>query len=453
MPSSRLPTAELEQFARCLPSECWQQGIRGGDTLLYFQMQCALQDFPALQNWVGTSTALTPATAAKHSAPASAPPLIRWRDAALQGIMDLAHTNHIPILGGALRALGQASPPAGDAAATAAWHRTDAFDSRPRFGFAGASWMIMYHIGVASALRERWDLASPAVKLAGTSSGSMLAMSVGAGVPLSTLLARALKQAKVCEQRIMGPLGVMSSVSLGGAEAFVPPDAAATLSGRLRVTVTRALPCEYCPAVPHFGSKQHGHVTHWRSTGELLDTCLASSHIPGYFERPMTLALGLVHSRPVPASAEAKESALAAVSPCRECDGPGSLPTLCWDGGLSENIPRWGTSEQAELQECSHESEAYTVTVSPEAQAGTISPPPMSSEPVLPPSSSPQSPFRVHPELGAGGWPRWYSLVPPRGEQYWRVFFAGRGHAQRWMREQGFRPRGQPRDIEQEQLG
>lgn len=438
---------DLSQFAQFLPSSCWQQGVQGGDSLLYFQMQVALAEFPSLQRWVrGADVDLSgKAQGGVLAAQAPPPTLIQWRNAAVCNVMQAAADGYLPLLAPPLVSLQAPSPAAGSDCPTAAWHTTDGFDSRPRFGFAGASWMVMYHIGAASALQERWALSSPGVRLAGTSSGSMLAMGVGAGVPLSTLLQRALQQAKVCEQRVMGPLGVMSQVSLGGAEQFLPPDAAARLSGRLRVTVTRALPCQACTMPACCPGPHHGHVTHWTSTQELLDTCLASSHIPGYFERPMVLQSRHVHTNAV-SDTEAMETISTQTSVCTDCSALGEHQVLCWDGGLSENVPRWGTSERGELHTGVLQSDAYTATVSPEAQAGTISPPPApplyAESGILP--DPPSTPFDVEPSLGAGGWPKWYSLVPPKGEQYWQVFFAGRGHAQAWMRKNGFLPRGRP---------
>jgi hypothetical protein len=337
------------------------------------------------------------------------------------------------------------------------WEAHAMFDASPRFGFAGASWMIMYHIGASSALRERWDLGKECVKLAGTSSGSMLAMAVGAGVPVSTLVTKALSQAAVCDQRVLGPLGVMSSVSLGGALSFLPPDAHLRLSHRLRVTVTRAVLCRGCSGGEHEQQQptRSAHVTHWDSNEQLMDTCLASSHIPGYFERPVTLLAGNVHYSSA-VDAQARLSRGLSASACRYCSMNSTSACLCWDGGLSDNVPRWLPSETAALKAkaggqrapSNHAAAAtpFTATVSPEPGAGTISPPQVGD--ATPRGAGlDQTPFCSSPQLGAGGWPRWYSLVPPPPEKYWKVFFAGRAHAQAWMVKHGFVPRGAPQQV------
>ncbi len=442
--SNQVDQTAVAAMGRVLPDTCWQHGVAQGDIPLYYLMEKALLDFPSLKQFVA-GIGHSHVAATKQTRRPSA--LIRLRDSVVGGVMTAAAAGYLPGISSVLHSLTLPSAPAGVQCDSALWHNTPAFDRSPRFGFAGASWMIMYHIGVASALRERWDLTRPATKLAGTSSGSMLAMALGSGVPLSTLLNRAIDQAKVCERRVLGPLGVMSEVSLGGAHTYLPSDASQRLSGRLRVSVTQALPCDTCgPAAASWAALRRRHVTHWRSNDELLDTCLASSHIPGYFERPIVLRPGHAHRRVVQDTQQEEERA----EPCGECSAPGNLGCLCWDGGLTDNIPRWDPSEVDILKQGvmpAHEQCIFTATVSPEVQAGTISPPPAAAAGGmcrLAWSPDTAQPFAVDPRLGAGGWPKWYSLVPPTEELYWQVFFAGRGHAQEWMRRQQLLPRGRP---------
>lgn len=249
------------------------------------------------------------------------------------------------------------------------------------FSFAGCSWLLLYHVGVAAALQERLPRRTLArAHWAGTSSGALVAAAMAADVP-----ARALRQLywellAAARSSVLGPTGRMTALVRRGLAKLLPADAARRAGRRLTVTATAVLADARQPPTPGgcetaagpslrlglFGkSWDHfaGEPGAPRGAPPLVDALLASCYIPLYYETP-TVVAGVLHL----------------------------------DGGLTNNQPM---------------PAAHTVTVSPVAGAAAISP------------------------ARAGEMPAHWRLFPPARAAAQRMFEAGHRDAMRWLAAHG----------------
>ncbi len=396
------------------------------------------------------------------------------------------------LVGDASKALSQ--PPSQPAAQgctshsiLAQWAHTAEFDSNPLFSFSGAAWLIIYHVGAASALQERWALSAPSARLCGTSSGSVVATCTGAGLQLSDLIVRSFEKWLLCNQRVCGPVGCMGELVLEAMTRHLPEDGHKQLSDRVKIAVSALAPLHGVHAgngdrVPaheagalFFPGLERGwlhpaHVSHFESKADVTAAVLASCYIPLYSDVPGSITRSMCHAVQPDTWASMRPPSCAG-EPLR------SSPVVCWDGGLTSNYPRWFGQQElkaiAQLREGGtppDDMSRFTVTVSPTRGEATISPGRHASahgaaaeqQGVHGVSCTPAPcagrnsdcgrgcgggegrGFVVDAALCAEGWGPDETLIPMTPERWWAVFFAGRAHAQAWMQLHGFGATQQP---------
>jgi len=196
------------------------------------------------------------------------------------------------------------------------------------FSFSGCSWMLFYHLGVASTLQE--ECVFPAdVIFCGASSGSLVAAALALDVDMRKVREFGMSLHSAADKRLLGPVGDMTRIVQTGLEALFPQDAHLRLNefiaggGGLAVSVSKwASPWKVENVLDRRG--------HFESRHELITLLLCSCYIPLYYETPQWYT-----------------------------SAPGVGPVLALDGGLTDNMPRIDDS---------------TITVSPVRNKAAISP-------------------------------------------------------------------------------
>jgi len=191
-------------------------------------------------------------------------------------------------------------------------------------GLAGCSWLLVFHIGALQCLTDLNRIDLDGVRIWGSSSGSLVGAAWLCRVPREDIVQFVERMALDSEQRLLGPVGRMSSYVRTGLEQLLPDDAHSRLSGRLFVSIS------VYPLLNKEGSKwiSNRTVSEFQSRQDLINVLLASCYIPLYYETPIRRL--------------------------------GSSPTeFCLDGGFTNNCPCDGD----------------TCTISPYPGAADISPP------------------------------------------------------------------------------
>ena len=190
------------------------------------------------------------------------------------------------------------------------------------FSFCGCSWMLFYHLGVASAIQQQ--LVRPAeVSFCGASCGSLVAAALAIDVPMDRVLAFGLELHAASDSRLAGPMGDMSRIVRTGLEGLLPIDAHEQMNrltaagGKLVVSLSVWEP-------PMALRNVLDQRETFCSRDELIDLLLASCYIPLYYEDMQWYGQKLV-----------------------------------FDGGATDNMPV---------------IDKHTVTVSPKCAAAVISP-------------------------------------------------------------------------------
>ncbi|CAB1345824.1 unnamed protein product [Coregonus sp. 'balchen'] len=125
--------------------------------------------------------------------------------------------------------------------------------------FAGCGFLGIYHIGVASCLSEQAPyLIKGATKIYGASAGSLSASMLASQASIARCCEDVIETVKEARKRNLGPLhpsfNPLKIIRLG-LERDLPADAHTLASGRLCVSLTRALLCScfipiYCGLIP-----------------------------------------------------------------------------------------------------------------------------------------------------------------------------------------------------------
>jgi len=151
------------------------------------------------------------------------------------------------------------------------------------FSFAGCSWLLYYHLGVARALENYFGHSElEKVGFAGASSGSLMAAGLATGVSLDDLEEFAFEMIDEAVIRFGGPIGNMSTIVREGLMRLLPENAidlASLRDGRLVVSVTSLR--DLVPSARFVTGDQLG-----KTREELISTLLASCYIPFYYEEP-----------------------------------------------------------------------------------------------------------------------------------------------------------------------
>jgi len=172
----------------------------------------------------------------------------------------------------------------------------------PDVAFQGCSWLLPYHIGVAQKLIEEKLLTPSTSRVAGASSGSLVAVAVACGVDLRELQALVLKMAADSRASLFGPVGAMSHYVRTGLDNLLPRDALQRLGagGRLQVSVTRFAHDHEEEEEEEGGEEgtkervrrrsstwlRNEVISSWESREELIQCLLGSCFIPLYYEHP-----------------------------------------------------------------------------------------------------------------------------------------------------------------------
>lgn len=138
----------------------------------------------------------------------------------------------------------------------------------PSFSFSGCGFLGVYHIGVASCLREHTDVVNrKEIRFAGASAGALVATTLLCDVDFGEMTKMFLEIAKVVRDKEPKDLALL----LRGVMChYLPENAHLLLRNRLYVSMT-ILQGLQCGLVTDFHSKEH-----------LIDCLIASAYVPGF---------------------------------------------------------------------------------------------------------------------------------------------------------------------------
>ncbi|XP_041074872.1 patatin-like phospholipase domain-containing protein 2 [Polyodon spathula] len=147
-------------------------------------------------------------------------------------------------------------------------------DSSWNISFAGCGFLGIYHIGVASCLREHAPfLVDNAKNIYGASAGALTASALVSGACLGEAGANIIEVSKEARRRFLGPLHPsfnLVKIIRGHLYKTLPADAHLLASGRLGISLTRVSDGENV-LVSQFNTKE-----------ELVQACVCSAFIPVY---------------------------------------------------------------------------------------------------------------------------------------------------------------------------
>uniref|UniRef100_A0A8C6RDF8 Patatin-like phospholipase domain-containing protein 2 n=1 Tax=Nannospalax galili TaxID=1026970 RepID=A0A8C6RDF8_NANGA len=147
-------------------------------------------------------------------------------------------------------------------------------ETKWNISFAGCGFLGVYHIGVASCLREHAPfLVANATHIYGASAGALTATALVTGACLGEAGANIIEVSKEARKRFLGPLhpsfNLVKTIR-GCLLKTLPPDCHERASGRLGISLTRVSDGENV-IISHFSSKD-----------ELIQANVCSTFIPVY---------------------------------------------------------------------------------------------------------------------------------------------------------------------------
>ncbi|XP_015248148.1 PREDICTED: patatin-like phospholipase domain-containing protein 2, partial [Cyprinodon variegatus] len=147
-------------------------------------------------------------------------------------------------------------------------------DSPWNISFAGCGFLGIYHIGVASCLREQAPfLVDNARHIYGASAGALTATALVTGVCLGDAGASIIEVAKEARKRFLGPMHPsfnLVKIVRHVLRRTLPADSHLQANGRLGISLTRVSDGENV-LMSHFNNKE-----------ELVQACVCSAYIPVY---------------------------------------------------------------------------------------------------------------------------------------------------------------------------
>ncbi|KAF1386798.1 hypothetical protein PFLUV_G00098620 [Perca fluviatilis] len=147
-------------------------------------------------------------------------------------------------------------------------------DSPWNISFAGCGFLGIYHIGVASCLKEQAPfLVQNARHIYGASAGALTATALVSGVCLGETGASIINVAKEARKRFLGPMHPsfnLMKIVRHMLLCTLPADCHLEANGRLGISLTRVTDGENV-LVSHFNNKE-----------ELVQACVCSAYIPVY---------------------------------------------------------------------------------------------------------------------------------------------------------------------------
>lgn len=199
------------------------------------------------------------------------------------------------------------------------------------FSFCGCSWMLFYHLGVASSLQKH-TVVRPGrlVTYCGASCGSLVAAALAIDVSMQAVKDFGMAMHAAADKRFLGPVGDMSRIVRSGLEALYPADAHTKLNHFLAAGNTLAVSVSVWDVRTCKLRNVLDQRRRFESRDELITLLLCSCHIPIYYETFQWYRAT-----------------------------PDSEPALVLDGGATNNMPTIDES---------------TITVSPRTREGVISP-------------------------------------------------------------------------------
>lgn len=155
--------------------------------------------------------------------------------------------------------------------------------------FDSCGWLYCYHFGVARWIQENMlpegltcteaetDRYPSGLAFSGSSGGSLVAGALGSGINISDLFEYVLEQQPRCR---CSPLTIFQALE-GALDKFLPENAGRSLSGRVRMLLTRV-----SMRAPFVTGEI---VDQYSNRKEAWQTLRASCHIPGVFLKPYKL--------------------------------------------------------------------------------------------------------------------------------------------------------------------
>ncbi|MGH0164777.1 UNVERIFIED_CONTAM: hypothetical protein FKN15_053306 [Acipenser sinensis] len=241
-------------------------------------------------------------------------------------------------------------------------------DSPWNISFAGCGFLGIYHIGVASCLREHAPfLVENAKNIYGASAGALTASALVSGACLGEAGANIIEVSKEARKRFLGPLHPsfnLVKIIRGHLYKTLPADAHLLASGRLGISLTRVSDGENV-LVSQFNTKEELVQTHnaatqelqRRRTTQLLGSLQASLQAPGQ-------TTGVAGARPAmqppqsysvvgPHSSGQLTGKPAGARPVYR----GRWCTRYVDGGITDNLPQYELKNTITVSPFSGESD------------------------------------------------------------------------------------------------
>lgn len=138
------------------------------------------------------------------------------------------------------------------------------------FSFSGCGFLGLYHVGVASCLREYAPI-SPNTRIGGASAGALAAMAMVCNLPLGESTSEILQVAIKARSRALGPFHPsfdVNKIIYDGLVKTLPDDAHLRANGRLFISVTR------------ISDGQNVIIDQFKSKEELIKAIQCSCFIP-----------------------------------------------------------------------------------------------------------------------------------------------------------------------------
>eukprot|EP00045_Choanoeca_perplexa_P003446 m.31197 g.31197 ORF g.31197 m.31197 type:complete len:292 (-) comp12045_c0_seq1:8-883(-) len=142
--------------------------------------------------------------------------------------------------------------------------------------FSGCGWLVGFHFGVASVLKEK-QLLTPTTIVAGASGGSLAAAAVACNVDLTETMALYRAESAIMLRSNAWRKGGCTDMLYKVLDAFLPDDCATVCEDRLRVAVQPVSPTAAPELIKKFADK-----------ADLTEALITSCHIPFYLDGNMT---------------------------------------------------------------------------------------------------------------------------------------------------------------------
>ena len=155
-------------------------------------------------------------------------------------------------------------------------HSINAVDLTRNISFSGSGFLCVFHLGVASALKER-QIITKNSKFAGASGGALVAAALASQLSINEVLEALLSIAAECRKN--GTVGHVGKPLMKALQMMIPENGADLCNGEVKIAVTRLWPKPESPVL----------VERFESRDDLILALKTSCYIPYYLEPSMSV--------------------------------------------------------------------------------------------------------------------------------------------------------------------